>query len=65
MALRLNKLGRRSLTLDIEAHAHGAVRMRCQQVMVQTSLRHDHSIDMPADVRHALEALCHTKEALA
>ncbi|WP_374347117.1 acyl-CoA thioesterase [Chitinimonas sp.] len=57
MDLRLVRLGRRSLTVDIDAHVAGALRMRCRQVMVQTSLDNGCSVDIPPDIRHALQAL--------
>ncbi|POZ63217.1 acyl-CoA thioesterase [Chromobacterium alticapitis] len=65
MELRVNRLGRRSLTLDIEGHVRGAVRMRSQQVMVQTSLADGGSADMPDDIRRALAALRTAEEAAA
>lgn len=57
LELRLDRLGHRSLTLDIEGHVNGVVRMRSQQIMVQTSLQGGGSTDMPADIRGALDEL--------
>jgi len=54
LELRVERLGQRSLTLDIEGHVDGVVRMRCQQVMVQTDLHDGKSTPIPADIRSAL-----------
>lgn len=57
LALRIERLGERSLTVDIEGHVDGLLRMRSQQIMVQTSLLDGRSTAMPADVRGALQGL--------
>jgi 4-hydroxybenzoyl-CoA thioesterase len=56
LALRLLRVGRRSLTLDIACNGAaadgtpGTLRWRAQAVIVTTSLAHDGSIPIPDDV---------------
>ena len=57
MSLALQRLGRRSITIDIVGSVNAEVRMRSKQVLVSTSLETGCSTDFPKDVRTALEAL--------
>jgi 4-hydroxybenzoyl-CoA thioesterase len=56
LALRLQRLGRRSLTLDVRCSGAttdgvpGTLRWQAQAVIVTTSLAHDGSIPIPDDV---------------
>jgi len=55
MRLSLDALGRRSLSIGIEALRHDRVCFMSKQVLVTTSLDSHRSIDIPDDVRTALE----------
>ncbi|MBN3006218.1 acyl-CoA thioesterase [Chromobacterium alkanivorans] len=57
LQLRVARLGGSSLTLDMEGHANGELRLRCRQVLVHISLDSGAAIDAPADVRAALSGL--------
>ena len=48
-------VGGKSLTLAIEAHHGDELRVSARQVLVFTSLDTHRAIDMPADVRAALQ----------
>lgn len=53
LALRLRKIGKRSLTLDVECtgpETPPVLRWRAQAVIVTTALAHDGSIPIPDDV---------------
>ncbi|WP_174407677.1 acyl-CoA thioesterase [Rhodoferax saidenbachensis] len=53
LQLRLSRQGKRSLTLDIQCiglESPDVVRWRAQVVIVTTSLEHDGSITIPADI---------------
>ncbi|OYQ38968.1 hypothetical protein CHU94_16235 [Rhodoferax sp. TH121] len=53
LALRLRKVGKRSLTLDVECtgmETPPVLRWRAQAVIVTTALAHDRSIPIPDDV---------------
>jgi 4-hydroxybenzoyl-CoA thioesterase len=52
--LRVERLGRSSLTVVIEGHVNGVLRMRSQQTMVQTCLTDGTSTPIPADIRRSL-----------
>lgn len=49
------RVGGKSLTLAIEARHGDELRVRARQVLVFTSLDTHRAIDMPADVRAALQ----------
>jgi 4-hydroxybenzoyl-CoA thioesterase len=55
MRLSLDALGRRSIGLGIDALREDGVRFRSKQVLVTTSLDSHKSIDLPDDIRVALE----------
>ena len=55
MRLSLDALGRRSISIGIEALRHDGVCFRSKQVLVTTSLAAHQSIDIPDDIRTALE----------
>ena len=52
------RVGGKSLTLAIEARHGDELRVRARQVLVFTSLDTHRAIDMPADVRAALQERC-------
>lgn len=55
LALGLDRLGRRSLTLALRClGGDGATRMQMRQVLVTTSLNTHRAIDIPDDLRTAL-----------
>ncbi len=58
LSLDVERLGGRSLTLQVRCvgRDNGVLRMHAQIVMVTTSLRERHAIDIPADVRAAITA---------
>ena len=58
LSLAVERLGQRSLTLDLRCSGQGAddVRMNLRQVIVTTSLDTHRSIDIPADLRAAIES---------
>lgn len=57
LSLQVERLGRRSLTLQLECRGRGNddLRMRIKQVIVTTSLDTHTSIDIPDDLRTAIE----------
>jgi 4-hydroxybenzoyl-CoA thioesterase len=55
LRLTVHRVGRSSITLDLECVHDGEVRVRLQQVLVTTSLDTGHAIEIPADVRTAIE----------
>ena len=57
LALEVRRLGNRSITLDLRCAGagDGATRMSLRQVIVTTSLETHRSIDIPADLRRAIE----------
>jgi len=58
LSLQVERLGQRSLTLNLRCTGRGGdddVRMRLRQVIVTTSLETHRSIDIPADLRAAIE----------
>ncbi|NRO97043.1 acyl-CoA thioesterase [Paraburkholderia sp. NMBU_R16] len=55
MRLSLDALGGRSICLGIDALRDDGVRFRSKQVLVTTSLESHKSIDIPNDIRVALE----------
>ena len=57
LSLAVERLGERSLTLDLACHGSGdgALRMRARQVLVTTSLATDRAIPLPSDLRSAIE----------
>ena len=55
MRLSLDALGRRSIGLDIDAYRNDGLCFRSKQVLVTTSLDSHKSIDIPDDIRAALE----------
>ncbi|ABM57349.1 acyl-CoA thioesterase [Verminephrobacter eiseniae] len=65
LQLRVAKLGQRSITLDLEGHVDMIMRLRCQQVLVFTSLDTEKSTPMPDDVGDALRALLSQQEDIA
>lgn len=54
LELRVERLGHRSLTVNIDGHVDGVLRMRSQQTMVQTCLKDGKSTPIPSDIRNAL-----------
>jgi len=57
LTLALEKLGGRSLTLQLQClGAGGDLRMQMRQVLVTTSLDSHQAIDVPSDLREALQA---------
>ena len=52
--LAVARLGRSSLTLDVQVHGSDALRMKAQQVLVCTSLDTHRPQPLPDDVRAAL-----------
>ena len=61
LSLAVERLGGRSLTLDLACHAVGdrELRMRARQVLVTTSLATGGAIAIPADLRCAIERSAH------
>jgi 4-hydroxybenzoyl-CoA thioesterase len=59
LALAVERLGHRSLTLELACTAagDGELRMRMRQVLVTTSLLTHHAIAIPEDLRGAIRAL--------
>ncbi|HEV3104892.1 MAG TPA: thioesterase family protein [Trinickia sp.] len=57
LALTLEDLGRRSIRIRIVGHGAGEIRFSATQVLVTTSLESGKSIDIPDDIRSALERL--------
>ena len=57
LSLAVERLGERSITLDLACHgsADRALRMRARQVLVTTSLATQRAIEIPSDVRGAIE----------
>lgn len=57
LSLAVDRLGGRSLTLDLRctAAADGELRMAVRQVIVTTSLETHQAVDVPADLRAAIE----------
>ena len=57
LSLAVDRLGGRSLTLDLRctAVADGELRMAVRQVIVTTSLETHKAVDVPADLRAAIE----------
>lgn len=56
LALQVERVGGRSLTLALQcAGADGSPRMRMHQVLVTTSLDTHRAVDIPADLRAAIE----------
>lgn len=57
LSLEVERLGQRSLTLRLECNGRGGddLRMRIKQVIVTTSLDSHTSIDIPSDLRAAVE----------
>jgi 4-hydroxybenzoyl-CoA thioesterase len=57
LSLDVERLGQRSLTLNLRCTGQGDddVRMQLRQVIVTTSLQTHRSIDIPADLRAAVE----------
>jgi len=55
LRLSVQRLGRSSITLELECRHEGEMRVRLQQVIVTTSLDTGHAIAIPADVRSAIE----------
>ena len=61
LQLAVQRLGGRSLTLDLRCMGRAAdgseeLRMRVEQVLVTTSLETHRSIEVPADLRSAIDA---------
>jgi 4-hydroxybenzoyl-CoA thioesterase len=57
LSLAVERLGGRSLTLDLRCVGVGdELRMQMRQVLVLTSLESHRAIDVPADLRAAIEA---------
>lgn len=61
LQLAVKRLGGRSLTLDLRCMGRAAdggeeLRMRVEQVLVTTSLETHRSIEVPADLRSAIDA---------
>ena len=54
LTLAIERMGARSITLELRCEGAGQLRMTMRQVLVITSLETHRSIDMPADVREAL-----------
>ena len=52
--LRVGRIGKRSLTVDVECVGIDGIRLRLRQVLVTTSLMDHRSIDIPADVLAAI-----------
>jgi len=52
--LRVGRIGKRSLTVDVECVGINDIRLRLRQVLVTTSLIDHRSIDIPADVLAAI-----------
>ena len=48
--LRLGRVGKRSITLDVDCGGMDGIRLRLRQVLVTTSLIDHVSIDIPSDV---------------
>ncbi|NDZ17496.1 acyl-CoA thioesterase [Variovorax sp. WS11] len=57
LCLRLSvlRLGRRSFTVSIEGEVGGRLKLRAEQVLVTTSLATERAIDIPDDLRAAVE----------
>ncbi len=55
LGLSVEKLGRKSLTLDLGCRLGDEQRMRVRQVLVFTSLETHRAIDIPPDLRAAIE----------
>jgi 4-hydroxybenzoyl-CoA thioesterase len=56
LSLAVERLGGRSLTLNLHCQgAGGVIRMHMRQVIVTTSLVTMHAIDMPPDLRAAIQ----------
>ncbi|MDB5859675.1 MAG: putative thioesterase [Ramlibacter sp.] len=57
LSLDIERLGRRSFTLSLSCAAAGSgeLRMQMKQVIVTTSLESHQAIDIPADLRAAIE----------
>jgi 4-hydroxybenzoyl-CoA thioesterase len=56
LTLRVNAVGRRSISIGIVGHCKGETRFSAQQVLVTTSFETGKSIDIPADIASALAA---------
>lgn len=52
--LRVGRIGKRSLTVDVECVGIDGIRLRLRQVLVTTSLIDHRAIDIPADVLTAI-----------
>jgi 4-hydroxybenzoyl-CoA thioesterase len=56
LALQVERLGGRSMTLALQCtDADGSLRMRMRQVLVTTSLDTHRAVDIPSDMRAAIE----------
>ena len=54
LSLGVERVGSRSLTLDLSCTGDDGPRMAMQQVIVTTSLDTHHAIEIPADLREAI-----------
>ncbi len=57
LSLRVERLGSRSITLDSRCIStdNGELRMQMRQVLVSTSLQSHQAVEVPADMRAAIE----------
>lgn len=57
LCLTVERLGTRSMTLQLQCvGAQGEIRMQMRQVLVTTSLLDYQSVDIPSDLRSAIES---------
>jgi len=57
LCLTVERLGTRSMTLQLQCvGAQGEIRMQMRQVLVTTSLLDYRSVDIPSDLRSAIES---------
>lgn len=63
LSLTVQRLGTRSLTLQLCCTgADGGIRMQMQQVLVTTSLVDHRAIEIPSDLRSAIEAFFSSRQ---
>jgi len=63
LGLQVEKLGSRSLTLALDVHGSDGLRVRSRHVVVTTDLDTHRAIEIPADLRTAIERFGTTAEA--
>lgn len=64
LSLKVTKVGRRSISIEIVGRHGDEARFSAKQVLVTTSLEHGTSIDIPTDIASALAAFAPQPEPI-